>query len=103
MHTFLPKETARRIPLTRERILSSTKRAMIASVNGIEPNTSAMKTIMTRYSVQPYVQYKGRPANIHGCNLYISAGKAVVDVDAILVLINRLLDIRLPESILFQD
>jgi len=41
-----PKETARRMPLTRDRMLSSTKRAMIASVNGIEPKTSTMKMTM---------------------------------------------------------
>ena len=54
------KETARRMPLTRERMLSSTKRAIIASVNGMEPKTSTMKMTMAAYSVQPWLNAASR-------------------------------------------
>ena len=48
-----PNETKRRMPLTRERIRSSTKRTIIASVNGIAPNTATMNATCSASSVQP--------------------------------------------------
>ena len=48
-----PNETVRRMPLTRERIRSSTKRTIIASVNGIAPNTAIMNPSCNANSVQP--------------------------------------------------
>ena len=48
-----PKDTKRRMPLTRERRRSSTKRTIIASVNGIAPKITIMNAICSAKSVHP--------------------------------------------------
>ena len=50
---LIVNEIASRIPLTLDRMLSSTKRATMASVNGIAPNTSSMKIVIAITISQP--------------------------------------------------
>jgi hypothetical protein len=63
----IPKLTASRTPATRERMLSSTKRAMIASVNGIAPNTNTMHSVTKTKNHQPCAWMRDRGNRVDNC------------------------------------